>query len=83
LSIGSPVSPFAPFEYRTFVTRALGFLSLPALVKSGIRPGPGDPTAWYDRAIRIVGGGLILLVFGGGLIVVIIQKILQAIGPQR
>ena len=26
------------------------------LVKSGIRPTRNDPTAWYDRAIRIVGG---------------------------
>lgn len=30
------------------------------LIRSGVNPRSGDPTAWYDRLIRVV-GGLILL----------------------
>lgn len=39
----------------------MGFLaSFIRIVWSGIRPGPNDSLAWYDRAIR-VGGGLFII----------------------
>jgi len=31
------------------------------LIGSGIHPRRGDPTAWYDRIIRSVGGSILLL----------------------
>jgi hypothetical protein len=41
--------------------------SLIRIVLSGIRPGPGQSLAWYDRVIRVGGGlfiiGVILYVF--------------------
>jgi hypothetical protein len=41
----------------------MGFLaSFIRIVWSGVRPGPNDSSAWYDRAIR-VGGGLFLIGF--------------------
>lgn len=35
---------------------------------SGFKPGGGDSQKWYDRAIRAIGGLLILLVLLAGLI---------------
>ncbi len=40
----------------------------PYLVWTGIRPGRDDPKAWYDRAIRIVGGLMILVVLTVGVL---------------
>jgi len=33
------------------------------IIRSGVRPGPGDSSKWYDRAIRAIGGTLVLLAF--------------------
>jgi hypothetical protein len=38
------------------------------LAWSGFRPGHHDPKKWYDRAIRIVGGLMLLALMVGGLI---------------
>jgi hypothetical protein len=64
-------------EYRRLATTVFGFFGLFSLISSGIRPGPHDPKAWYDRAIRVVGGSLILLVFGGALFAMIVERIWQ------
>jgi hypothetical protein len=40
-----------------------------ALVKTGFSPQQGDPTAWYDRTIRVI-GGIVLFVFFLAMIVV-------------
>jgi hypothetical protein len=37
-----------------------------SLIRSGLSPQGDDPTAWYDRVIRVVGGVLILLGLGLG-----------------
>jgi hypothetical protein len=68
-----PVSPFASMEYRAGAHRVLGLLALFDLVRSGIRPGPGDPRAWYDRVIRTVGGSLILACLLGGAVVMALR----------
>jgi hypothetical protein len=39
------------------------------LIRSGVFPTQADPKKWYDRAIRIVGGVLILLTWLIGMIV--------------
>jgi hypothetical protein len=75
LSFGPPVSPLAPIEYRSLIAKVFGVFGLFGIIRSGICPGRDDPKAWYDRAIRVVGGSLILLVFGGVLIAVIVEKI--------
>jgi hypothetical protein len=72
-----PISPFASFEYRSFVTNVFGFFGLFGLIRSGINPGADDPKAWYDRAIRVVGGSLILLLFGGAFLAMILETISQ------
>jgi hypothetical protein len=64
-------------EYRRLAVTVLGFFGLFSLISSGIRPGPDDPKAWYDRAIRVVGDSLILLVFGGALFATIVERIWQ------
>jgi hypothetical protein len=81
LNFGTPVSPFATMEYRKFATTFLGFLGFYDLIRSGIRPGSGDPKAWYDRIIR-VSGGLILLVFGIGFIIMIVRTALTGVPPR-
>jgi hypothetical protein len=72
------VSPFASLEYRSLLTTVFGFFGLFGLIRSGIHPGPGDPKAWYDRTIRVVGGSLILLIFGGAIVAIILEH-----GSQR
>ena len=37
-------------------------------LRSGLRPGKGEPKAWYDRWIRTVGGVLIFLLAVLGLL---------------
>jgi hypothetical protein len=59
-------------EYQLFATRVFGFSGLSGLIS--IRPGPDDPKAWYDRAIWVVGGGLILLLIVSGVVAVILEK---------
>lgn len=51
--------------------------ALPGVVRSGLSPGPDDPKAWYDRAIRVVGGAFILLAIGGGLVLLIVLNIMD------
>jgi hypothetical protein len=43
------------------------------LVWTGIKPGKHDPKAWYDRAIRIIGGVLIGALF----IFVVVQEVMR------
>ena len=45
------------------------------LVRSGASPDQFEPTAWYDRVIRIVGGILIFVVFAAGLILMILDRV--------
>jgi hypothetical protein len=68
------ISPFAPFEMQRAADRAKGLILLVNLVRSGISPGPEDPKAWYDRAIRAIGGTMILLAFAFGAIVLIFDQ---------
>jgi hypothetical protein len=70
-----PVSPFAPLESQRVASGVLGFLGLFQMIKDGIRPGPRDPTKWYDRAIHVIGGTLILLLLGTGLVLWIIERL--------
>jgi hypothetical protein len=69
-----PISPVVSSEYRSAARRLWAFFGLFGLIMSGMNPGPGDPKAWYDRAIRVVGGILILLVLGGALVVTIMES---------
>ena len=48
-----------PNALRWFFT-ILVLLSIAKTAWSGIRPGPDDPKAWYDRLIRSVGGIIVL-----------------------
>ena len=44
------------------------------IIRTGFHPDRLEPLAWYDRAIRIVGGILILAVFGTGLVLLILER---------
>ena len=75
VSYPDSVSPFAPYETK----RATQLAQLPfllfSLIRSGISPKRGDPKAWYDRWIRVVGGILILAFLGGALVVMLIDRL--------
>ena len=60
-------TPFLPPESQRVWWLTFGVLGLFGLINSGIRPGPLDPKAWYDRTLRIVGGLLILTLIGVGM----------------
>src|ERR1700720_652260 len=60
---GSSVFPFATLEERRLQNLALAPVGLVELIRRGLSPRRGDPTAWYDRAIRLVGGIILLLCF--------------------
>jgi len=66
------VSPFAPLPTQIAANRVKGVFFLIELIRSGISPGPTDPKAWYDRAIRSIGGVIIVLVllFGAALLLI-------------
>jgi hypothetical protein len=64
-------SPLLSFESQRVWWWSFGLLTLYGIIKGGIRPGPLDPRAWYDRALRAVGGLLILLVLGTGLVLLV------------
>jgi hypothetical protein len=51
-----PVSAYSVYKALT------SFAALFGIIKSGVSPTEFDPKAWYDRAIRVVGGLIILLV---------------------
>jgi len=70
----SGVSPFAPLEMQIAANRVKGVFLLFDLIRSGVWPGPDDPKAWYDRAIRAIGGVIILLVLFFGLLPLIIDR---------
>jgi hypothetical protein len=74
--VEAPFSPFTPWEYHRFLATIFRSLGLIGLIKSGIRPGPNDPKAWYDRAIRVVGGSS-LIVVGSVLVVMMVEGILK------
>jgi hypothetical protein len=44
-------------------------------IRSGMKPKEFEPRAWYDRAIRVTGGILLLLVFGAGFVLLLMDKI--------
>jgi len=68
------VSPFAPLPTQIAANRVRGVFFLIDLIRSGISPGPTDPKAWYDRAIRSIGGAIILLVLLFGVALLIIDR---------
>ncbi len=68
-------SPFLSPEIQKVWWQAFGFLTLFDTIKGGFSPGPLDPKAWYDRAIRIVGGILILLVLTAGIVLLVRERI--------
>jgi hypothetical protein len=50
-------------------------LELVRIIRSGIHPESGDPTAWYDRTIRVIGPIMMLAVFLLGLVFLIAEKL--------
>jgi hypothetical protein len=54
---------------------ARAFALLPNLIKSGIRPSEGEPVAWHDRVIRVIGGVLIFLVLAVGFVAVVLEML--------
>ncbi len=78
MSHQSGVSPFAPLEMQIAANRVKGVFFLFDLIRSGVSPGPDDPKAWYDRAIRALGGVIILLVLSFGLLLLIIDRFRKA-----
>jgi len=66
-------SPFAPLEMQIVANRVKGAFFIFDLIRSGISPGPNDPKAGYDRAIRTIGGVMILLALSFGLLVAILD----------
>lgn len=59
--IASIQSPFATPEQQRFQTLCAFPVQLLDIIRSGFSPRRGDPTAWYDRAIRAVGGVILVL----------------------
>jgi len=57
-----PVSPYSIYKVVT------SFAALFGLIKSGVSPSEFDPKAWYDRAIRVVGGLIILAMLIAGIV---------------
>lgn len=57
-----PVSPYSIYKIVT------SFAALFGLIKSGVSPTEFDPKAWYDRAIRVVGGLIILALLIAGIV---------------
>ncbi|HET7108902.1 MAG TPA: hypothetical protein VFI38_18965 [Candidatus Acidoferrum sp.] len=57
-----PVSPHSIYKVVT------SFAALFGLIKSGVSPSEFDPKAWYDRAIRVVGGLIILAMLIAGIV---------------
>jgi hypothetical protein len=55
-----------PIPWWGWAKIAVLFVVLFGVFRSGIWPKRGDPTAWYDRAIRIIGAILIFIVFAAG-----------------
>lgn len=62
-----PVSAYSVYKAVT------SFVALFGLIKSGVSPTEFDPKAWYDRAIRVVGGLIILLVLVTGFALVLLD----------
>ena len=60
LPLGSSIFPLEEQKLQNLYRAP--FISFD-LIRSGLSPGRGDPTAWYDRAIRMVGGIILLLFF--------------------
>ena len=75
LLLGAPIKqsdqsnhPASAYSVYKAVT---SFVALFGLIKSGVSPTEFDPKAWYDRAIRVVGGLVILLVLVAGFVLVL------------
>jgi hypothetical protein len=49
-------------------------LALFGIIKSGVSPTEVDSKTWYDRAIRVVGGIIILLLFGTGFALLVAEQ---------
>jgi hypothetical protein len=67
----SPVSPVAPLETQRVGQVTAGLLSAFDLFWSGITGKYKD--AWYDRALHVIGGLLILGAFVGGMILLLLE----------
>jgi hypothetical protein len=70
----SAASPLAPIELQITAKRVQGIFFLFDLIRSGISPGPDDPRAWYDRAIRAGGGLIIMLTLAIGAILLFVDR---------
>jgi hypothetical protein len=64
--------PYLSPEAQGVWWRTFGILSVFSLIRSGIRPQQTDPTAWYDRILRVL-GGLIVLSLMGVVVVILIR----------
>lgn len=69
----SGVSSFAPLEMQIAANRVKGVFLLFDLIRRGMSPGHDDPKAWYDRAIRAIGGAIILLTLSFGVILLVLD----------
>jgi hypothetical protein len=63
-----PVSAYSVAKAVSFV------LALFGIIKSGVSPTEFDSKTWYDRAIRVVGGIIILLLFGAGFALLVAEQ---------
>jgi hypothetical protein len=63
-----PVSPYSIYRIVT------SFAALFGIIKSGVSPSALDPKAWYDRAIRVVGGLIILAGLIAGFVLVLADR---------
>jgi len=70
--IWSPVSPVAPLETQRVGQVTAGLFSAFDLFWSGITGKYKE--AWYDRALHVIGGLLILGVFVGGMILLLLER---------
>lgn len=68
-----PRIPFAVLNVFAWLRIIAALLAMGYLVRSGLRPRSGDPKAWYDRAIRVVGGIMIAV----GLVYILLLDLLD------
>jgi hypothetical protein len=54
--------PFAVLNVFAWLKIIAALVTMGYLVRSGLAPRSADPKAWYDRAIRVVGGIMIAVV---------------------
>jgi hypothetical protein len=64
----TPYAPYFDFLSKALFLLVIYYTFLFRTIRSGISPRGDDPKAWYDRAIRIVGSIMVLIVLTYGLI---------------